>query len=192
MPNHEGSGNMTGNSGNGYAKITLVSIANGNIGYFDAVGREETFTASKSGYYELEVWGAQGGSVTGYRGGYGGYSDGIVYLDAGDTLYVNVGTQGASGNPTGKINGGYNGGGWLLSLQSKMVKQDNMILAISFCMDGQPAKVEQGETIYYPVPSHVKGTKDKIIDIIRYKDVTRDEILWHHYINHFNRVIEVF
>lgn len=115
MPNHEGSGNMTGNSGNGYAKITLVSLANGNIGYFDAVGREETFTASKSGYYELEVWGAQGGSVTGYRGGYGGYSDGVVYLEAGDTLYVNVGTQGASGNPTGKINGGYNGGGYVPS-----------------------------------------------------------------------------
>ena len=90
------------------------------------------------------------------------------------------------------VNGGYNGGGWLLSLQSKIVKQTDIILAISFCMDGQPEKVEQGETIYYPVSSHVKGTKDKIIDIIRYNDVTRDEILWHHYINHFKRVIDDF
>ena len=115
MPNHEGTGNMTGNSGNGYAKITLETIVNGAVGYYDAVGHEEEFIASKSGYYELVVWGAQGGSVTGYRGGYGSYSSGIVHLDEGDTLYVNVGTQGSSGNPYSNINGGYNGGGYVPS-----------------------------------------------------------------------------
>ena len=88
--------------------------------------------------------------------------------------------------------GGYNGGGWMSSLQNEIVKQDDIILGISFCMDGQPAKAEQDNVTYYPVPSHVKSKKDKIIDLINYKDVTRDEILWPHYINHFKRVIEVF
>ena len=87
---------------------------------------------------------------------------------------------------------GYNGGGWMSSLQCEMDKQEDIILGISFCMDGQPAKVEQENITYYPVPFHVKSKKDKIIDLICYNDVTRDEILWYHYINHFKRVIEDF
>lgn len=89
-------------------------------------------------------------------------------------------------------NGGRGSGGWMIALQNEIVKQDDIILGISFCMDGQPAKAEQENVTYYPVPSHVKSKKDKIIDLINYKDVTRDEILWPHYINHFKRVIEDF
>ena len=89
-------------------------------------------------------------------------------------------------------NGGKGGGGWMIALQNEIVKQDDVILGISFCMDGQPAKDEQGGVTYYPVPSHVKSKKDKIIDLINYKDVTRDEILWPYYISHFKRVIEDF
>lgn len=89
-------------------------------------------------------------------------------------------------------NGGQFGGGWMIALQNEIIKQEAIILGISFCMDGQPVKVEQEKVTYYPVPYHVKSKKNKIIDLISYRDVTRDEILWHHYINHFKKVIEDF
>lgn len=92
--------------------------------------------------------------------------------------------------------GEYYGGGWMSSLQNSITsyKCDNkeIYLGICFCMNGQPAKIEQGNTVYYPVPRCVKSKKDKIIDILRYKDITRDEILWSHYISNFKRVIEDF
>ena len=65
-------------------------------------------------------------------------------------------------------------------------------LGVSFCMDGQPEKVVQDGVTYCPVIPHVKPIKDKIIDIIRYHDVSRDEILWQYYISHFKKVIEDF
>lgn len=84
----------------------------------------ETFTAPITGNYVLEAWGAQGGSTTaivegsksleGVEGGRGGYSYGVVNLNAGDEIYVAVGCKGqelknAEKNLT--IAGGYNGGG---------------------------------------------------------------------------------
>ena len=65
---------------------------------------EQTFLVTVSGYYKLEVWGAQGGSY-GKNGGYGGYSRGVVSIQEGTKLYVNVG-----GHPSSST-GGYNGGG---------------------------------------------------------------------------------
>ena len=79
---------------------------------YDYTGREETFIAPKTGYYKLQTWGAQGGSTHGFAGGYGGYSEGNVYLHEGDILYINVGEQGASASAPGEsLAGGYNGGG---------------------------------------------------------------------------------
>lgn len=69
---------------------------------FGFTGGEQTFTAPVSGYYQLETWGAQGGSTAGF----GAYSTGVVYLDKDQTIYVNVG-----GNPGTQYAGGYNGGG---------------------------------------------------------------------------------
>ena len=76
---------------------------------FTYTGSEQTFTAPVSGYYKLEVWGAQGG---GYKntGGYGGYSAGEVYLEKGKTIYINVGGQGVYSSTEESL-GGYNGGG---------------------------------------------------------------------------------
>ena len=73
---------------------------NGTIEY-NYTGREEVFTATKGGYYKLEVWGAQGGGT----GGYGAYAMGYTFLKYNESLYLNVGGQG------GTSNGGYNGGG---------------------------------------------------------------------------------
>lgn len=89
-------------------------------------------------------------------------------------------------------NGGYNGGGWLSSLESELVKRNDIELGICFCQNGQPFKIEQDGVAYYPVPRHRKKFSDKIIDIIRYKDVGRDGILWEHYKDVFKRAIEDF
>ena len=86
--------------GNGYAKITF--IAEDETETFSFTNGEQTFNVTETGTYELEVWGAQGGSP---NGGYGGYSTCKINLTAGDTLYINVGGQGVGST------GGYNGGG---------------------------------------------------------------------------------
>lgn len=71
-------------------------------------GEEQQFVASQSGYYKLQVWGAQGGyQSTASIGGKGGYAEGIIHLDKDEVLYVYVGGDGNSGG----LDGGYNGGG---------------------------------------------------------------------------------
>jgi hypothetical protein len=74
---------------------------------YDYTGEYQTFTPVFSGYYKIELWGAQGGTVeTTYGlGGYGSYTSGEIYLNAGENLYVYVGGSG------GKATGGWNGGG---------------------------------------------------------------------------------
>lgn len=89
-------------------------------------------------------------------------------------------------------NGGYNGGGWMSSLQQELMKCGDIELGICFCMDNQPQKVEQQGVIYYPIPYHRKKTKDKLLDIIHYKDVRRDEVLWPYYIKKFKETINDF
>ena len=117
--------------GNGYAKVQfLTAKATDNRvtlnKEFDSIKGEQTFVANVSGYYKLEVWGAQGGNVsggtnggtvTGVIGGYGGYATGTIYMKQNEILYVNVGSQGPSNVTTSKNgtfvswSGGYNGGG---------------------------------------------------------------------------------
>ena len=107
----------------GYAKITYVGsqyssdVTIGTQFAFPYVNssddKEQSLSIAKSGYYKLEVWGAQGGNASYYSGGYGGYSTGVVYLSRGTTLYINVGGKGVgtSGAQNVTAPGGYNGGG---------------------------------------------------------------------------------
>ena len=94
--------------GNGYARITYLGdtvegvCENGQVYPYNYTGAEQTLTIPCTGTYQLDVWGAQGGSS---NGGYGGYSTGKIELNASDTLYINVGGQGVG------TTGGYNGGG---------------------------------------------------------------------------------
>ena len=88
----------------------------GKINYttnFSYIGSCTTYTAKSTGYYNLEVWGAQGGNYnTTYVGGLGGYSKGIVHLEKGTTLYVCVGGQPQTVTTTKTaVPGGFNGGG---------------------------------------------------------------------------------
>ena len=66
----------------------------------------QTYRAKVSGYYLLEVWGAQGGG----NGGEGGYTSAVAKINAGQNLYVYTGGQGTSASKLGS-GGGYNGGG---------------------------------------------------------------------------------
>ena len=88
----------------------------GKINYttnFSYTGSCTTYTAKSAGYYNLEVWGAQGGNYnTTYVGGLGGYSKGIVKLEKGTTLYVCVGGQPQTVTTSKTaVPGGFNGGG---------------------------------------------------------------------------------
>lgn len=91
---------------------------------FDYSSNVQSFDVVASGYYKLEVWGAQGGSYNeSYAaGGLGGYSVGVIYLNVGDKIYVTTGGKGNycttsstnvcdSGGTNGGGNAGYRGGG---------------------------------------------------------------------------------
>ena len=110
----------------GYSSYALFSFTKtssnviegkvGKINYttnFSYTGSCPTYTAKSTGYYNLEVWGAQGGNYnTTYVGGLGGYSKGIVHLEKGTTLYVCVGGQPQTVTTTKTaVPGGFNGGG---------------------------------------------------------------------------------
>ena len=75
---------------------------------FRYTGNEQTFKAPYTGYYKLEVWGAEGGTDS-QVGGKGGYSTGTVFITKDQPLYVYVGQKG--GDRTTGSGGGWNGGG---------------------------------------------------------------------------------
>jgi hypothetical protein len=85
--------------------IYFVTPSSSNTFAYSYTGNVQTFTASQSGYYAIEAWGASGGGT----GGYGGYSKGAINLTSNQSLYVFVGGAGVVADTTGV--GGYNGGG---------------------------------------------------------------------------------
>lgn len=88
--------------------------------------------------------------------------------------------------------GGYNGGGWISSMQNELAKCDDIKLGIAFCRNGEPAKVEQDGVVYYPIPHHTKSKKDKFFDLFKLNDATRDKVLWPYYEEKFKKVIDDF
>ncbi len=84
---------------------------------YEYTGAMQSFTASVTGTYKLEVWGAAGGGAQSASGGWGsggagGYAAGNVSLTAGSVVYIGVG--GAGGHSTTMsmtFAGGWNGGG---------------------------------------------------------------------------------
>ncbi|MFI3307493.1 MAG: glycine rich domain-containing protein [Mycoplasmatota bacterium] len=78
---------------------------------FEYNGDYQLFVVPMSGYYNLEAWGAQGGTYASYVGGSGAYTSGNIYLQTNEKIYVYVGGTGGSNYTTINI-GGYNGGGY--------------------------------------------------------------------------------
>lgn len=81
----------------------------GTVFTFGYVGTQMQEITLPSGLYNLQVWGAQGGSSVAYSsgskfslsakaGGRGGYSEGILRLTSDTTLYVFVGGRGSDGS----------------------------------------------------------------------------------------------
>ena len=93
----------------------LHPSVNNVVTNFSYTGEQTTYVVPTSGYYQLEVWGASGGLFKAdVIGGYGGYSKGNIYLNEGDTLYINVGGKGIDQDEEFRLYttpGGYNGGG---------------------------------------------------------------------------------
>jgi fibronectin-binding autotransporter adhesin len=92
----------------------------GSTQNFSYTGASQTFTASVSGSYTFQTWGAQGGDITSHYpviGAKGGYALGNYTLTAGQTISIYVGGEGAdrAGNHPDPwqtyIAGGWNGGG---------------------------------------------------------------------------------
>ncbi len=119
QPTIDGSSTQTGQSGNGYAKITLKEKKNFSrekknetswlytyAGTTPFSGQYQEFNVEMSGTYKIQLWGAQGGFI--FNGGKGGYTEGSIYLTKGTQLYIYVG--GTTINATGGYNGGGNGG----------------------------------------------------------------------------------
>lgn len=80
-------------------------------------GDEQTYVVPVDGWYQLTVYGGNGGTAlangaaaTGTPG-IGGWSQGVVYLKKGTTLYIYCGGKGADGVVGQDSAGGYNGGG---------------------------------------------------------------------------------
>ena len=112
MPTHDGTSIMTGNVGDGYAKITAtLKVEDGSDYDFDYTGDEQLFNTPYTGIYKLETWGAQGGDTTdNYIGGYGSYSRGQINLNSNQQLHIYVGGAGLLSDDI-NTQGGYNGGG---------------------------------------------------------------------------------
>lgn len=102
----------------GFTTKELV-LASGRIGVtekfsynkeYGYTGNYQTFITPTSGYYHFGAWGAAGGSSQTSTYGKGGYSEGTIYLEAGEKLYFYIGKQYAWGDTTTeKV---FNGGGW--------------------------------------------------------------------------------
>lgn len=79
---------------------------------FAYTGAAQTYVVPKTGYYQIELWGA-GGGISGSASTSGSYTKGSIFLEESATLYFYVGGQGASKVLAGTATraGGFNGGG---------------------------------------------------------------------------------
>lgn len=98
-------------------QITFVPDSTDYTNNFDYTGDSQTFTTKYDGSYRLETWGAQGGNITNYSGGLGGYANGIVNFNKKQNIYIVIGGQGVGAvNPGENLTGGYNGGGSVVGM----------------------------------------------------------------------------
>lgn len=80
------------------------------IDYNDSVDYQTYVVPSgQSGWYKIELYGAQGGSSGSNIGGKGAYTSGLIYLKENEKLYFYIG--GTTSSKTGGKNGGGSGAG---------------------------------------------------------------------------------
>ena len=100
-----GNSNNNSSSGSGGSGSTTECLIGETSVSLDYTGSIQQCRVSKSGWYAIRAWGAQGGGANNDVGGYGAYAYGRFYLNKDEYIYIGVGGQG------GKYTGGYNGGG---------------------------------------------------------------------------------
>lgn len=85
------------------------SIFINSIIKFEYTGSSQEYEIPIDGYYNLKAYGASGGNGYGHANPYGlgGYTEGVVYLEKGQKLFIYVGEAGVE--QTARI--AYNGGG---------------------------------------------------------------------------------
>lgn len=117
-----GTGTITVTEPNSQTKVYKINIVKEGFPAkteytYSCTGSYQKFVAPATGFYQIELWGAQGGygsrnSSLVYRGGYGAYTTGTVKMNKDDEIYVYVGCQGSNAAPYGYSggSGGYNGG----------------------------------------------------------------------------------
>ena len=114
MPTHDGASTMTGNTGNGYAKITYMGehlTGLNTVWNFDYTGAVQEFTAPETGTYKVELWGASGNGGNNMRG-LGAYTSGMITLSKNFKLYIYAGEEGTSkANSVSYGVKSFNGGG---------------------------------------------------------------------------------
>ncbi|HPZ23871.1 MAG TPA: glycine rich domain-containing protein, partial [Bacilli bacterium] len=93
-----------------YEGKSTCNYSSGSSFLFSYTGASQPFVVPCNGYYRIELWGAQGGSLS-YTGGAGAYVSGITRLSVNKLLYFFVGGVGGGINQVANI-GGFNGGGY--------------------------------------------------------------------------------
>lgn len=104
---------LAGNVGSTGILIDWIEHPNKEYGY---VGSPQTFIAPESGWYQIQLRGAGGGKALVNNSlwdnaGYGGYTNGMLYLAADEELYIYVGAQGNDGKYFSDSPNAWNGGG---------------------------------------------------------------------------------
>lgn len=84
---------------------TPLKIKTGDILNCPYSGAVQSITLPK-GTYKLECWGAQGGTYSSFKGGFGGYSIGTVTLTEKKIIYLYSGGAGTTTSTTAGFNGG--------------------------------------------------------------------------------------
>lgn len=89
----------------------LANYSKTSTAFNASIGGSQKYVVpeNESGWYKIELWGAQGGGI---KGGLGAYTSGIIELNAGDTLYFYVGKhkntgEGGEESDVRIISGGY-------------------------------------------------------------------------------------
>lgn len=87
---------------------------NEKVWVYDYTGSYQTFTATHTGNYKIELWGAKGGTrmYCPNCGGLGAYTSGIINLTKNSILYVYVGEEGKKVLYSDSVKAVYNGGGY--------------------------------------------------------------------------------
>jgi Glycine rich protein/PEP-CTERM motif len=104
---------------NGVANGSGGAGANGEVEIgsvvFSYTGSIQNYIIPTTGVYEIQAWGAQGGSgaTSGDIGGYGAYVDALFDLTAGTDLEIVVGGAGLTGDFDGFFAGGGGGGSFV-------------------------------------------------------------------------------